>query len=56
MYDLPLTLKTYIPDGWKTVTVKQGPLARKTDARQDEKGNYILYQLIPNLTPAILQP
>ena len=55
-YDLPLTLKTYVPGGWKTVMVKQGPLARKTDVLQDEKGNYILYQLIPNLTPAILQP
>lgn len=56
MYNLPLTLKTYVPAGWKTVTVQQGPTMRKVDARQDPTGAYILYQVTPNSSKAILQP
>jgi len=56
MYNLPLTLKTYIPVNWKTVTVRQGPTTQKVDARQDATGNYILYQVTPNSSKAILQP
>lgn len=56
MYDLPLTLKTYIPDDWKSVTVKQGATVQTADVRHDEKGSYVLYQVNPNSTPAILQP
>jgi peptidoglycan/xylan/chitin deacetylase (PgdA/CDA1 family) len=56
MYDLPLTLKTYVPDEWKTVTVKQGSGVQRADARRDEDGAYILYQVKPNAEPAILQP
>jgi peptidoglycan/xylan/chitin deacetylase (PgdA/CDA1 family) len=56
MYDLPLTLKTYIPEGWKTVTVKQGSAEQKVNVGRDEKGPYVLYQVKPNSTPAILQP
>jgi hypothetical protein len=56
MYNLPLTLKTYIPASWKTVTVRQGPTTQKVDARQDATGNYILYQITPNSSNALLQP
>jgi hypothetical protein len=56
MYDLPLTLKTYVPADWKTVTVRQGQGEQKADAQQDANGTYVLYQIKPNSTPAILQP
>jgi peptidoglycan/xylan/chitin deacetylase (PgdA/CDA1 family) len=56
MYDLPLTLKTYIPDGWKMVTVRQGARVKKVDIQHDDKGRYVLYQVKPNSTPATLQP
>jgi len=56
MYNLPLTLRTYVPADWKTVTVRQGPTTQKVDAQQDTTGNYILYQITPNTFQAILQP
>ena len=55
MYDLPLTLKTYVPDKWSSVTVRQGTHSKTIDVtRHDEKGNYVLYQMEPNGPNVIL--
>jgi peptidoglycan/xylan/chitin deacetylase (PgdA/CDA1 family) len=55
MYDLPLTLKTYVPDKWSSVTVSQETHSKTVDvARHDEKGNYVLYQMEPNGPNVIL--
>lgn len=54
MYDLPLTLKTYIPDKWSNVTVSQGTNTKTVDVQHDEKGNYVLYQVEPNTTNTLL--
>jgi peptidoglycan/xylan/chitin deacetylase (PgdA/CDA1 family) len=51
MYNLPLTLKTYIPAEWKTIRAG----GTKTDIHHDASGAYVLYQLKPNST-TILQP
>jgi hypothetical protein len=56
MYDLPLTLKTYIPPNWRNVTITQGKNTQHVAAKNDEKGAYILYQLRPNTIKALLQP
>ena len=56
MYYLPLTLKTYVPEGWKNVTVIQGPAQQRVDVRQDDKGKYVIYQAKPNTENAILYP
>ena len=56
MYDLPLTLKTYIPANWTTVIVTQGTTTQNPPVRHDEKGAYVLYQLNPNTTNASLHP
>ena len=48
LYDLPLTLKTYIPSGWKQVQVKQGNNNKRLAPQQDAKGAYVLYQVQPN--------
>jgi peptidoglycan/xylan/chitin deacetylase (PgdA/CDA1 family) len=53
-YDLPLTLKTYVPDKWRKVTVSQGQNTKIVDVQHDEKGNYVLYQMEPNTTNALL--
>ena len=53
-YDLPLTLKTYIPSTWSRVTVTQGTNQKTVDAQHDEKGSYILYQAEPNTTYTLL--
>ncbi|MFI5163199.1 MAG: polysaccharide deacetylase family protein [Sphingobacteriales bacterium] len=48
MYYLPLTLKTYVPAAWKTVTVQQGKHSHKVKVMKDDKGSYVLYQAEPN--------
>jgi peptidoglycan/xylan/chitin deacetylase (PgdA/CDA1 family) len=48
LYDLPLTLKTYVPAGWQSVEVKQGDLASRAAAARDERGRFVLYQAVPN--------
>ena len=53
-YDLPLTLKTYVPGKWKKVTVSQGTNTKTFNVQHDEKGSYVLYQAEPNTTDIIL--
>jgi hypothetical protein len=48
MYDLPLTLKTYVPAGWKNIQVKQGNVSKHIVPVEDAKGRYVLYQALPN--------
>ena len=54
MYQLPLTLKTYVPDDWKKATVSQGTYSKEVGVQQDEKGNFVLYQSDPNTTTTII--
>lgn len=48
MYDLPLTLKTYLPSEWNRVSVMQGERVNQVRTGSDEGGTYILYQASPN--------
>ena len=48
MYDLPLTLKTYIPALWKAVKVQQGTRSHNANVMKDGKGNYVMFQAEPN--------
>ena len=56
IYNLPLTLKTYIPSSSTTCTVTQGTTTQKPPIQRDAEGVYILYQLTPNAGPATLHP
>ena len=51
MYDLPLTLKTYVDPGWKMVAIKQSDKVIQSKPVRDEKGPYILYQAFANGQP-----
>jgi peptidoglycan/xylan/chitin deacetylase (PgdA/CDA1 family) len=53
-YYLPLTLKTYVPAGWKNVKATQGKNTHQLQVKSDDKGNYVLYQAEPNGTNIIL--
>ena len=48
MYDIPLTLKTYVSSNWKGVQVKQGRENKHIRPQRDAKGSYVLYQAYPN--------
>jgi peptidoglycan/xylan/chitin deacetylase (PgdA/CDA1 family) len=47
-YDLPLTLKTYVPNEWKTVEVLQGERRKQVEVVRAKGGDYVLYQAVPN--------
>jgi peptidoglycan/xylan/chitin deacetylase (PgdA/CDA1 family) len=53
-YDLPLTLRTSVPSGWKTVEIKQGIRTAVVKPVRDKGVAYVLYQAVPNAGPAIL--
>jgi peptidoglycan/xylan/chitin deacetylase (PgdA/CDA1 family) len=48
MYNIPLTLKTYIISEWKEVLVKQAGYKTHIHSERDVRGTYILYQAYPN--------
>ena len=48
LYDLPLTLKTYVPQGWNQVKLRQGEITLTINSAVDEKGRFVVYQLAPN--------
>lgn len=48
MYDMPLTLKTYVPAKWKQAQVQQGQHSQQVEIAKDDKGAYIQYQATPN--------
>jgi len=54
MYDIPLTLKTYVAPDWKHVWVWQGKRMQRVDAASDAKGTYVLYQAYPNTVEVTL--
>jgi len=47
-YDLPLTLKTYVPEGWSSVAVRQGERTKQVDVVRANGPGYVLYQAMPN--------
>lgn len=48
MYNIPLTLKTYVPSDWDEVQVKQGGNKKIILPLRDDKGSFVLYQAYPN--------
>jgi peptidoglycan/xylan/chitin deacetylase (PgdA/CDA1 family) len=47
-YDLPLTLKTYVPIDWRVVEVGQGNRTMRAEVIHDQGHAYVLYQAVPN--------
>ena len=47
-YDLPLTLKTFVPSQWAHVEVRQGARSQVTEVIRDQGQVYVLYQAVPN--------
>jgi peptidoglycan/xylan/chitin deacetylase (PgdA/CDA1 family) len=47
-YNLPLTLKTYVPGDWEAVDVRQGEQSKQIDVVRENGADYVLYQAIPN--------
>jgi peptidoglycan/xylan/chitin deacetylase (PgdA/CDA1 family) len=50
VYNVPLTLKTYVPENWINVKITSGNHQQKKQVQKDNKGNYILYDAMPQET------
>ncbi|SFB44421.1 polysaccharide deacetylase family protein [Algoriphagus aquimarinus] len=48
IYDIPLTLKTYLPDGWKGANLIQKEGNRLLEVMADAGGNYVQYSVSPS--------
>jgi peptidoglycan/xylan/chitin deacetylase (PgdA/CDA1 family) len=48
LYDLPLTLKTYVPSGWENIRVQQREKDLIAKISNDESGRFVRYQAYPN--------
>ena len=45
VYDIPMTVKTYVPSGWKSATLSKGDTIETLEIQKDEKGSFVLYSL-----------
>ena len=54
-YNIPLTLKTYVPTHWGKVQVVQGDKITEAASQKDEKGTYVLYAADPDTTSIFLR-
>jgi hypothetical protein len=48
MYDIPLTVRTYVPANWKQVQVEHEDKIQTIATGTNDKGTFVLYQLRPN--------
>lgn len=48
LYDLPLTLKTYLLPAWNTASVKQNNHIQEVRLLKDQKGKFVLFRALPN--------
>jgi peptidoglycan/xylan/chitin deacetylase (PgdA/CDA1 family) len=55
-YDLPLTLKTYVPADWEKATISQGETTQQAAIQHDDNGAFVLYQATPNNSTILLKP
>jgi peptidoglycan/xylan/chitin deacetylase (PgdA/CDA1 family) len=47
LFDLPLTLKTYVDPAWEEVKVSQGAKTTAVSVQRDAEGTYVIYNAIP---------
>jgi peptidoglycan/xylan/chitin deacetylase (PgdA/CDA1 family) len=48
LYDLPLTLKTYVPSEWSAVAARQGTSVQRLEAVRERGRASVTYQAVPN--------
>lgn len=48
LYNHPLTLKTYVPEEWNAVKVRQSEREQQVSVASDDGGTFVLYDMIPN--------
>ncbi|MFT5168517.1 MAG: peptidoglycan/xylan/chitin deacetylase (PgdA/CDA1 family) [Saprospiraceae bacterium] len=57
VYDVPLTLKTYVPEGWKTIVLKkfgEQESQLMLPVQKDALGSFVIYAVLPNAGKILL--
>ena len=47
LFDIPLTLKTYVNPAWREVNVKQGKSVAKVNVQREGSAAFVMYQAMP---------
>jgi len=55
-YDLPLTLKTYVPAPWRAAEIRQGNRTQRVEVVRDHAAGYVMYQAAPNAEVVTVRP
>jgi peptidoglycan/xylan/chitin deacetylase (PgdA/CDA1 family) len=55
VYDVPLTARTTVPDGWSSVRFRQGASTRTLQVQREAGRSYVMYRIMPNAGPARLE-
>ena len=53
VYNVPVTLKTYIPKNWKNISINKDQIIH--EVQTDEKGNYVNYSVLINESKIIIE-
>ena len=48
VYNVPLTLKTYVPKEWQRAILRQGKHREQVTIQEDNIGKFVLYEAMPN--------
>lgn len=54
LYNLALTMKTYIPESWKGISVTQEGLDLDYEIMSAEQGKFVIYSALPGVNPVII--
>jgi len=54
LYDIPLTLKTYVNPEWREVNVKQGSTVTRVSVQREGNASYVMYQAMPGRRKIVL--
>ncbi|PKP00189.1 MAG: polysaccharide deacetylase [Bacteroidetes bacterium HGW-Bacteroidetes-8] len=55
-YNYPLTLKSYMPQGWNEVSITQGGITLPYKKSSDKIGSYVIYNALPNKELITIEP
>ena len=54
IYNIPVTLRTIVPDTWKTVTIKHGKENKKLTVQKEGNISFVQYRAVPDIAEITL--
>ena len=54
IYDIPLSLRTKVPEDWQVIRVQQGDRQEELESFKVNKQHWVIYNVMPGIQPVIL--